>query len=81
MKLFINDQDDLQGYINAAKSTSGPVLYFGISADNLGTGQKAGYLEEVPDGIIDESKLTESCLLYIRCLGNKTVTINLNKSI
>lgn len=59
---FSNDQDDLQGYINAAKSSSGPVLYFGISADNLGTGQKAGYLEEVPEGIIDESKLTESCL-------------------
>ena len=42
---FSNDQDDLQGYINAAKSSSGPVLYFGISADNLGTGQKAGYLD------------------------------------
>ena len=59
---FQNDQNDMQGYMDAAKSSSGPALYFGIAADNLGTGQKAGYLEEVPDGIIDESKLTESCL-------------------
>lgn len=59
---FQNDQNDMQGYMDAAKSSSGPALYFGISADNLGTGQKAGYLEEVPDGVIDESKLSESCL-------------------
>ena len=59
---FQNDQNDMQGYMDAAKSTSGPALYFGISADNLGTGQKAGYLEEVPSGVIDESKLSESCL-------------------
>ena len=59
---FQNDQNDMQGYMDAAKSSSGPALYFGISADNLGTGQKAGYLEEVPEGVIDESKLSESCL-------------------
>ena len=59
---YSNDQDDLQGYMTAAKSSSGPVLYFGIAADNLGTGQKAGYLEEVPEGVFDESKLSESCL-------------------
>lgn len=53
---FNNDQNDMQGYMDAAKSSSGPALYFGISADNLGTGQKAGYLEKVPNGVIDESK-------------------------
>lgn len=53
---FNNDQNDMQGYMDAAKSSSGPALYFGISADNLGTGQKAGYLEKVPSDLIDESK-------------------------
>lgn len=60
---FNNDQNDMQGYMDAAKSTSGPALYFGISADNLGTGQKAGYLEKVPSDLIDESKYASEAAL------------------
>ena len=54
----VEDKGDMQAYAQAANSSKGPDLYFGIANDNLGTFQKAGLLAEVPSGVIDESKYT-----------------------
>lgn len=52
----VDDKGDMQAFIQAANSSQGPDIMFGIANDNLGTFQKAGLLAKVPDGFIDISK-------------------------
>jgi arabinogalactan oligomer/maltooligosaccharide transport system substrate-binding protein len=54
----VDDKGEMQAYIQAANSSKGPDILFGVPNDNLGTFQKAGLLSEVPSGFIDESKYT-----------------------
>lgn len=51
----LEDQSDMQGFLQAANSKSGPDIMFGLAHDNLGTFQKAGLLSEVPAGKFDNS--------------------------
>ncbi|MDO4534681.1 MAG: maltose ABC transporter substrate-binding protein, partial [Clostridium perfringens] len=53
----VDDQGEPQDYIQAANSSKGPDVYFGMAHDNLGTLQKAGLLAEVPEEIIEEEAL------------------------
>lgn len=49
------DKSDFQAYLQAANSSKGPDIMFGIAHDNLGTFHKAELLTEVPDGTINKS--------------------------
>lgn len=59
----VDDQGEPQDYIQAANSSKGPDIYFGVAHDNLGTFQKAGLLAEVPEGVIDEGGLASEQLV------------------
>lgn len=48
----VKDEGDFQAFLQAANSTKGPDIMFGIAHDNLGTFKKAGLLDEVPDGLV-----------------------------
>lgn len=59
----VDDQGEPQDYIQAANSSKGPDVYFGIAHDNLGTFQKADLLAEVPEEVIDEEALASEQLV------------------
>lgn len=48
----VEDQGEMQVFKEAANSSSGPDIYYGIANDNLGTFQKADLLAEVPSEIV-----------------------------
>ena len=50
----VEDQGEMQVFKEAANSSSGPDIYYGIANDNLGTVQKADLLAEVPSGTINK---------------------------
>ncbi|MGL4913957.1 MAG: extracellular solute-binding protein [Romboutsia sp.] len=50
----INDKGETQAYIQAANSSKGPDIMFGMAHDNLGTFEKAGLLAQVPGGVLNE---------------------------
>lgn len=56
------DKSDFQAFLQAANSSKGPDIMFGIAHDNLGTFHKAGLLAEVPSGLIDEGKYSSKSL-------------------
>jgi arabinogalactan oligomer/maltooligosaccharide transport system substrate-binding protein len=61
------DQSDFQAYAAAASAGKGPDLMYGLAHDNLGTFQKAGLLDPVPDGLINDAdfeKLTIDAVSY-----------------
>jgi carbohydrate ABC transporter substrate-binding protein, CUT1 family (TC 3.A.1.1.-) len=51
----LTDNSDFQAFATAANSGKGPDIMFGLPHDNLGTFYKAGLLEPVPDGVINDS--------------------------
>lgn len=59
----VDDQGEPQDYIQAANSSKGPDIYFGVAHDNLGTYQKADLLAEVPQDIIEEEALASEQLV------------------
>ena len=71
----IEDKSDMQSYAQAANSSKGPDLMFGLAHDNLGTFQKAGLLSEVPSGVIDESKYTSKQVIDAVTLGGKQYAV------
>ncbi|MGL5243733.1 MAG: maltose ABC transporter substrate-binding protein, partial [Sarcina sp.] len=71
----VKDDTEMQQYIQAANSSKGPDVYFGLAHDNLGTGQKAGVLAEVPDGVIDESKYASKQLIDAVTLQGKKYAV------
>ncbi|MPQ44522.1 maltose ABC transporter substrate-binding protein [Clostridium tarantellae] len=71
----VKDDSEMQQYIQAANSSKGPDVYFGLAHDNLGTGQKAGILEEVPEGFIDESKYASKQLIDAVTLQGKKYAV------
>ena len=50
----VKDDSDMKAFLQAANSTKGPDLMFGIPHDNLGAFQKAKLLAEVPSGIVNK---------------------------
>lgn len=65
----VDDQGEPQSYIQAANSSKGPDVYFGMAHDNLGTFQTANLLAEVPEDIIDESALASEQLVDSITIG------------
>lgn len=71
----VEDKSDMQSYAQAAQSSKGPDIMFGLAHDNLGTFQKAGLLAEVPSGFIDESKYTSKQLIDAVTIGGKQYAV------
>ena len=72
----VEDKGEMQDAINAMKSSKGPDIYFGLAHDNLGTYQKSGVLEEVPEGTFDKSDYTQGCIDAVT-IGGKNYAIPL----
>lgn len=51
------DKTEFQQYATTARSGKGPDVMFGIPHDNLGTFEKAGLLDPVPSGTLNESEV------------------------
>lgn len=73
------DKGDRQGFTQAANSSKGPDIMFGLAHDNLGTFNKAGLLAEVPAGLIDESAYASHQVLDAVTIGGKMVGIPLSQ--
>jgi arabinogalactan oligomer/maltooligosaccharide transport system substrate-binding protein len=71
------DNSDFQAYTGAAQSAKGPDIMYGIPHDNLGTFQKAGLLDEVPSGVINDSDYTSKALLDSVTFGGKRYAVPL----
>lgn len=56
----IKDNSDFQNFLQAANSSKGPDIIFGIAHNNLGTFYKAGLLEEVPGDLVEKDKYVDS---------------------
>jgi arabinogalactan oligomer/maltooligosaccharide transport system substrate-binding protein len=56
------DKSDFQAFLQAANSSKGPDIMYGIAHDNLGTFQKAKLLDPVPDGVIDPTKYIDTSI-------------------
>jgi len=73
----VEDKSEMQSYVQAANSSKGPDIMFGLANDNLGTFQKAGLIAEVPKGIIDESKYTSKQVIDAVTIGGKQYAVPL----
>ncbi|WP_244834928.1 maltose ABC transporter substrate-binding protein [Clostridium sp. BJN0001] len=69
------DKSDMQAFIQAANSSKGPDIMFGLANDNLGTFQKAGTLAEVPEGIINEDEYTSKNVVDAVTLDGKQYAV------
>lgn len=67
----VEDKSDMQQFAQAANSSKGPDIMFGLAHDNLGTFQTAGLLAELPSGVIDESDYSSSALDAVTISGKK----------
>lgn len=59
----VADKSNMQAFLQAANSSKGPDIMYGIANDNLGTFQKANILDKVPKGTVDESKYSSKAAL------------------
>lgn len=50
----LEDKGDMQAYTQAANSSKGPDIMYGLPHDNLGTFEKAGLLAQVPEGVLNK---------------------------
>lgn len=66
------DKGDFQAFLQAANSSKGPDVMFGVPHDNLGTYKKAGLLAEVTD--LDKSKYPENAVKAVS-YGDKAYAI------
>lgn len=71
----VEDKSDFQSFAQAAQSSKGPDIMFGLAHDNLGTFQKAGLLAEVPSAFIDESKYTSKQVIEAVTIGGKQYAV------
>lgn len=71
----VEDKSDMQLYAQAANSSKGPDVMFGLAHDNLGTFQKAGLLSEVPSGVVDKSKYTSDQVIDAVTLNGKQYAV------
>ena len=56
----VKDNSDFQNFLQAANSSKGPDMVFGIAHNNLGTFQEAGLLEEVSDDFVNKNDYVNS---------------------
>lgn len=67
----LEDQTGFQEFAAAATAGQGPDIMYGLPHDNLGPFWKAGLLEPVPDGVIDESNYEKVTLDAVSYEGKK----------
>lgn len=65
----------MQAYIQAANSSKGPDIMYGLPHDNLGTFEKAGLLAEVPEGVLNEEDYISEQLVDSVTLNGKKYAI------
>lgn len=58
----VRDESDFQSFLQAANSSSGPDIMYGIAHDNLGTFHKAGLLAKVPEGSINKEDYIDTAV-------------------
>ena len=63
------DKSDFQAFLQAANSSKGPDIMYGIAHDNLGTFQKANLLDPVPSGVIDPAKYVDTSIKAVSYNG------------
>ncbi len=56
------DATSFQSYVQAANSSKGPDIMYGIANDNLGTFNTAKLLAEVPEGIVTQDKYSQGSI-------------------
>ena len=74
---FVEDKGDMQAYMQAANSSKGPDMMFGLPHDNLGTFEKAGLLAEVPEGLLNKDDYTSEQLIDAITLNGKQYAVPL----
>lgn len=74
---FVEDKGDMQAYMQAANSSKGPDMMFGLPHDNLGTFEKAGLLAEVPEGLLNKDDYTSEQLIDAVTLNGKQYAVPL----
>lgn len=86
----VEDKGDMQAYIQAANSSKGPDIMFGLPHDNLGTFEKAGLIAKVPKGLINEDDYVSKQLVdavtlngnqYAIPIAQETTTLFYNKDL
>ncbi len=86
----VEDKGDMQAYIQAANSSKGPDIMFGMPHDNLGTFEKAGLLAEAPDGMVNPADYASKQLVdavtingkqYALPIAQETTTLFYNKDL
>ncbi|MGL5328513.1 MAG: maltose ABC transporter substrate-binding protein [Peptostreptococcaceae bacterium] len=87
---LVEDKGDMQAYIQAANSSKGPDIMFGLPHDNLGTFEKAGLLAQVPEGVINQDDYASNQLIdavtlngkqYALPIAQETTTLFYNKDL
>ena len=74
---FVEDKGDMQAYMQAANSSKGPDMMFGLPHDNLGTFEKAGLLAEAPEGLLNKDDYTSEQLIDAVTLNGKQYAVPL----
>ncbi|MEW8979650.1 MAG: maltose ABC transporter substrate-binding protein [Symbiobacterium sp.] len=67
----LEDQTGFQEYAAAATAGQGPDIMYGLPHDNLGPFWKAGLLEPVPDGVINDSDYEQVTINAVSFEGQK----------
>lgn len=75
----INDKGETQAYIQAANSSKGPDIMFGMAHDNLGTFEKAGLLAEVPEGVLNKADYASEQLVDAVTLKGKQFALPISQ--
>lgn len=71
----VSDKSQRQDFIQIAKSASGPDVMYGMGHDNLGTFQKAGVLDEVPNGLVKADDYTSKAMIDAVTIGGKQYAV------
>ncbi|WP_072896564.1 extracellular solute-binding protein [Clostridium fallax] len=74
---LVIDKGEMQAYIQAANSSKGPDVMFGMPHDNLGTYEKAGLLAEVPSGTINKDDYVSNQVVDSVTIGEKQYAVPL----
>lgn len=76
---LVADKSEMQAYIQAANSSKGPDIMFGLANDNLGTFQKAGLLAEVPADMIKDDDYTSKNVVDAVTLEGKKYAVPISQ--
>lgn len=71
----VKDNSDFQNFLQAANSSKGPDIVFGITHNNLGTFHEAGLLEEVSDDFVNKDDYVNSTVWDAVSYDNKAFAV------